>query len=51
MSARPEPSEWLDDSERTCPDCGGPIEANTATEKPYLICRPCYDAYVDNAGR
>jgi hypothetical protein len=40
-----------DDLEPSCPDCGSRIEPNPEGEKPFAICRPCYDAYVENAGR
>jgi hypothetical protein len=52
MAASQEPMRigWIEE-ERSCPDCGGPIEASTATEKPFRVCRSCYDAYVENAGR
>ena len=53
MTAHPEPmrAEPLVGAERACPDCGGPVEAESATDHPFFICRSCYDAYVDNAGR
>ena len=38
-----------DGTVRLCPDCGRPIEAGA--EEWYRLCRACYDAYVDNAGR
>lgn len=37
--------------ERSCPDCGQPVEADSAPHKPAAICRACYDAYVEHAGR
>jgi hypothetical protein len=51
MSAQPEPMEVerATRTSRPCPDCGGPMEADA--EEWFRICRPCYDAYVDNAGR
>ncbi len=53
MSAQPEPrsTEQLAAADQACPDCGGPIEAEAAADDPFFICRSCYDAYVDNAGR
>jgi formamidopyrimidine-DNA glycosylase len=53
MTAQPEPmgAEPFGGAERLCPDCGGQIEAESATDRPFFICRSCYDAYVDNAGR
>jgi hypothetical protein len=53
MAVQPEPmgAEWIRGTDRECPDCGRPIEANKVTEPLYAICRSCYDAYVDNAGR
>ncbi len=53
MTTEPDPTaiEWTGSSESTCADCGSPIEMNAGTEKAFAICQPCYDAYVDNAGR
>ncbi len=34
---------------RRCPDCDGPMEPGA--DVSHRICRGCYDAYVDNAGR
>jgi hypothetical protein len=53
MSAQPQPTraEQSDGAEPACPDCGGPIGAEVAADNPSFICRSCYDAYVDNAGR
>ena len=53
MTAQPDPTgtEWTSGGETTCSDCGSPIEMNAGTEKAFSICQPCYDAYVDNAGR
>jgi hypothetical protein len=42
-------SAGIDDTVQRCPDCGRPIEAGP--EDSYRVCRACYDAYVDNAGR
>jgi len=44
----PEPvdDDWAD-VEPVCPDCGGPIEDGPVVR----LCRGCYDAYVENAGR
>jgi len=39
----------IDDTVRLCSDCGRPLEAGA--EEWYRLCRACYDAYVDNAGR
>jgi NMD protein affecting ribosome stability and mRNA decay len=53
MTAQPDPVgvERMSDDEWTCADCGSPIEANAEMDKAFSMCRPCYDAYVDNAGR
>lgn len=53
MPAQPDPMgvEWTSGDEGMCADCGSPIEANAGTDKAFSICQPCYDAYVDNAGR
>jgi len=53
MSAQPEPMgvEQIGGAEAACPDCGGPIGTEAVTDNPFFICRSCYDAYVDNAGR
>ena len=42
-------SAGIDDTVQRCPDCGRPIEAGPGDS--YRVCRACYDAYVDNAGR
>ncbi len=49
MTAQPEPIDglWVNDVDRLCPECGGPIEDGPT----FRICQGCYDAYVDNAGR
>jgi hypothetical protein len=51
MTAPPEglESTGMDDAVRPCADCGRPIEAGAG--ESYRLCRACYDAYVDNAGR
>lgn len=51
MSAPPDGSErvGIDDTVQLCSDCGRPMEAGA--EESYRVCRACYDAYVDNAGR
>jgi hypothetical protein len=53
MTAQLEPrgSETDPAGERSCPDCGLPIEADLAPHKPVALCRACYDVYVVNAGR
>jgi hypothetical protein len=53
MTGQPDPSgtEWTSGGQATCADCGSPIEMSAGMEKAYSICQPCYDAYVDNAGR
>ena len=53
MTVQPDPTglEWMSGEQWTCADCGSPIEAGAGTEKAFSICQPCYDAYVDNAGR
>ncbi len=52
MTAQLEPrGSETDPGERSCPDCGQPVEADSAPHKPAATCRSCYDAYVDNAGR
>ncbi len=50
MAARPEylESEQGQPGNRSCPDCGTPMEP---AEAGHRICQGCYDAYVDNAGR
>jgi hypothetical protein len=42
--------------ERRCQDCGGSLGVDSEDQRdragePFRICRSCYDAYVDNAGR
>lgn len=53
MTAEPEmradPNVELVD--RSCPDCGGPLEPDTAPAKPAPVCNACYEVYVHNAGR
>jgi hypothetical protein len=51
MTAQPEGPEsaGIDDGVQRCPDCGGLVESGAG--QPYRVCRACYDAYVDNAGR
>jgi hypothetical protein len=53
MTAQSNPAgtEWTNGGETTCADCGSPIEISPGMEKAFSICQPCYDAYVDNAGR
>jgi hypothetical protein len=53
MAAQPEPIEtgWADGADRHCPECGSPIEEGAARLGPFRVCRSCYDAYVDHAGR
>jgi hypothetical protein len=50
MSARTE-ADRSEGVERLCHDCGSPIEADVEADKPFLVCRPCYEAPVENAGR
>jgi hypothetical protein len=43
-------------SERRCQDCGSSFGADCEDQRDWTgerfrICRSCYDAYVDNAGR
>jgi hypothetical protein len=65
MTTQPEPAEVLSidgveylrlrepqvvlDS-RSCGDCGRRVELDD-DGNPFAVCRACYDAYVDNAGR
>jgi len=53
MAVQPGPTEtmWIHGGERTCPECGGPIEVGVDPARPFRLCRPCYDAYVEHAGR
>jgi formamidopyrimidine-DNA glycosylase len=50
VSAQPEP-ERFDDTGKICQECGRPIEEDLRAGKPFVVCRSCYDAPVDNAGR
>jgi tRNA(Ile2) C34 agmatinyltransferase TiaS len=51
MTARPELPEsiWVGDTLYlpVCPDCGQTVRSDDAGR----LCRSCYDAYVENAGR
>ena len=51
MTAQPDrwESAGIEDTVQLCSDCGRPMEAGA--EESYRVCRACYDAYVDNAGR
>jgi NMD protein affecting ribosome stability and mRNA decay len=51
MGAAPEglESTSTDDTVQLCTDCGRPIEVGAG--ESFRVCRACYDAYVDNAGR
>lgn len=51
MTAQPDgwESAETDDTVPLCSDCGRAVEAHA--EESYRVCRACYDAYVDNAGR
>jgi hypothetical protein len=53
VTAQLEPtgSDWYPGGQRWCPDCGQPIEADLVPHKSVVLCRACYDVYVDNAGR
>jgi hypothetical protein len=53
MAAQPDTTgtEWTDGTDRPCPDCGRPIEEGAGRVGPFRVCRSCYDAYVDHAGR
>jgi hypothetical protein len=53
MAAPPEPTETgcIDGDDRPCPECGEPIEEGGERVEPFRVCRSCYDAYVDHAGR
>lgn len=53
MTTQPDSTgtEWTEGGQATCADCGSPIQMDAGTEKAFAVCQPCYDAYVDNAGR